>query len=291
MREGYKGEANPDPVQGPRKGHSVHASRMVTRQLWIKELVTLVCGHPNPTDRRKAPGFGWGPFSFQIESCIAMRFHHVEKPFDYTTGRVYDGSMAYKHRTYLGLAAVLVGSLITVSSVQVSGATPPDPEHKVTICHRTNSDSNPYVQITVDESAVDGQKGADHYGEHKGPIWNPTLKDQKIEWGDIIPPVSPYHSGQNWSSEGQAILNRGCTVQNASTTSTTTVSTTSTTLQGATSIPKATTSVPTDVSLIPPTTIVRDGYLPRTGSALFPLAAAGITLIALGWYLLRQRNG
>src|SRR3990167_5419152 len=38
-----------------------------------KELVTLVCGHPNPTDRRKAPGFGWGPFSLPPQKLIAMR--------------------------------------------------------------------------------------------------------------------------------------------------------------------------------------------------------------------------
>ena len=32
-------------------------------------------------------------------------------------------------------------------------------EDNVTICHRTNSVSNPYVVITVDPSAVDGDLG------------------------------------------------------------------------------------------------------------------------------------
>lgn len=90
---------------------------------------------------------------------------------------------------------------------------------KVTICHRTNSAKNPYVVITVDSNAVDGVANdkndhADHFGEHKGPIASSfevasKLKKDKIEWGDIIPPVAP-HSGQNWTAEGQAILENGC---------------------------------------------------------------------------------
>lgn len=92
--------------------------------------------------------------------------------------------------------------------------------HKVTICHRTDSATNPYVKITVDDDAVDGQAAshgnhADHYGEHKGPLayseaYAQQLKDSHIEWGDIIPPVAPYHSGQNWDTQGQTILNNGC---------------------------------------------------------------------------------
>lgn len=93
-------------------------------------------------------------------------------------------------------------------------------EDKVTICHRTDAVNNPYVEITVDSNAVDGVAGnsgnqADHFGQHKGPIATNEavardLKEDHVEWGDIIPPVPPHHGGQNWSSVGQAILENDC---------------------------------------------------------------------------------
>ncbi len=88
-------------------------------------------------------------------------------------------------------------------------------EEKVTLCHRTNSVKNPYVKITVDQSAVDGNEKSDHFGEHKGPIATSEavaqqLKNDKTEWGDIIPPVEGVHEGLNWTAEGQAIFNNDC---------------------------------------------------------------------------------
>ena len=78
----------------------------------------------------------------------------------------------------------------------------------ITICHRTNSNVNPYVAIGPDTAGV----AHGHDTEHEGPLWNSTLKAQKIEWGDIIP---PYHyqdtdyPGQNWTPEGIAFYNNG----------------------------------------------------------------------------------
>jgi hypothetical protein len=63
--------------------------------------------------------------------------------------------------------------------------------HMVTICHRTGSESNPYVIITVDVAAIDGQEANDHDGHDQvgnGPI------------GDVIPPVVGYNDdGKNWN--------------------------------------------------------------------------------------------
>lgn len=121
---------------------------------------------------------------------------------------------------------VVIAALLVVGLVSVGGGSSASAQavvvqdDKVTICHRTNSVTNPYVEITVDEDAVDGQAGKskgqpDHYGEHKGPVATSEevaqgYKDDKIEWGDIIPPVPGYHEGLNWTEEGQAIYNNGC---------------------------------------------------------------------------------
>jgi len=110
------------------------------------------------------------------------------------------------------LPTLTVTSLLVFSVFNIFAAT-----DNVTICHRTNSATNPYTSITINPSALDGVAGnsesePDHYGEHQGPLASSEavaqdLKDAKIEWGDIIPPVSPFHTGLNWTTEGQAIWN------------------------------------------------------------------------------------
>src|SRR3974390_1051044 len=84
----------------------------------------------------------------------------------------------------IGFGTVLaLGATMTVFGLNAAWASAP-PGHKVPLCHRTDSDSNPYVQITVDVSAAGIHEG---HADHTGPIWNATLKASHVKWGDIIP--------------------------------------------------------------------------------------------------------
>lgn len=104
------------------------------------------------------------------------------------------------------------------SANKPNGCTPNTPN--VTLCHGTNSNTNPYEQITVDAAgAYDGHLG------HTGPVWNSTLKDQHISWGDVIPPFT--YQGKdyslNWDATGQAIWRVGCNIPSTTNTVTATV--------------------------------------------------------------------
>jgi len=91
-----------------------------------------------------------------------------------------------------------------------------DNNPKITICHRTDSVTNPYDHISVDVSAADGGNDrGDHYSEHQGPLaysqaYAQTLKNAHQNWGDIIPPVPGHHNGLNWTTLGQAMYNNDC---------------------------------------------------------------------------------
>jgi hypothetical protein len=116
-----------------------------------------------------------------------------------------------------------------------ANATKPDPEHKVTLCHATNSYSNPYVEITVDVASVlhNGHDG------HDGPVFYPAIP-KHTKWGDIIPPFDfgpgEVYGGKNWTADGIAVLNNGCKLPSTATTTTTT------------SLPETTTTVPPPTS-------------------------------------------
>ncbi len=82
---------------------------------------------------------------------------------------------------------------------------------KVTLCHRTNSDHNPYVRITVSINSV--IKSSGHDG-HNGPVYAAGMKAAHQKWGDIIPAFSydgGSYAGQNWAA-GAAIFGAGCAV-------------------------------------------------------------------------------
>jgi len=71
---------------------------------------------------------------------------------------------------------------------------------KVTICHTTGSQQNPYQKLTVDEDAVDGLGQGDHNS------------DGHQNGKDIIPPGPWDADGRNWDTQGQAIYNNDCQI-------------------------------------------------------------------------------
>jgi hypothetical protein len=146
----------------------------------------------------------------------------------------------------MGVVAAGVFLVVTASAPLGAGATQGTPEHKITLCHATDSRSNPYVEVTVDVASVQFQG---HAG-HDGPIFSPDLPEH-TKWGDIIPPFdfgdAGSYPGKNWTAEGQAIFDDGCNVPSPTTTTvaptTTTVAPTSTTVA-----PTTTTAAPTTTS-------------------------------------------
>jgi hypothetical protein len=114
-------------------------------------------------------------------------------------------------------AAIMLGVALAAGVLAITtsagGLVPPGDGivSSVEICHATRSNSNPYV---INEPAADGNVSG-HAG-HTGQVWEdvtPTLKQQGIQWGDIIPPFNydgGSFAGLNWDAAGQAIYANDC---------------------------------------------------------------------------------
>ena len=104
----------------------------------------------------------------------------------------------------IAAGAVAVGAVAVAVPAMTAAA---GPAGKVTLCHRTDSQTNPYVQITIATAgAFNG-----HFKKHKGTVWTNT-HPKEPKWGDIIPPFT-FRGTQyslNWDSQGQAIFDIGC---------------------------------------------------------------------------------
>jgi LPXTG-motif cell wall-anchored protein len=145
------------------------------------------------------------------------------------------------------VAAWLLAVVSLALVVHTAGAAT---HNKVTICHRTDSYTNPYVRETVDVSAVDGA-GANDHSHHTGPIFSPGIP-KRTKWGDIIPGVL------NWTAEGQSIWSNGCALPGVPTTTASPTSEGSSTTEG----PPITGGPPptaggstTTIEVVPPTSV------------------------------------
>jgi ABC-type sugar transport system substrate-binding protein len=97
--------------------------------------------------------------------------------------------------------------LLAVGGALLFAALPADATaDKVTFCHATGSESNPYVEVEAAAAGVfNGHLGAGHQGGE-----------------DIIPPFTYQQNvySQNYDAEGQAILAAHCAVPSETTTTT-----------------------------------------------------------------------
>lgn len=105
--------------------------------------------------------------------------------------------------------ASALGALAPVTATLASN----NKDHKVTICHATNSATNPYVVNTVDYNSIVRKSGHDgHNGGVAVSVAHATeLKNNKQMWGDIIPAIAKHnYAGKNLTTEGRTILANGC---------------------------------------------------------------------------------
>jgi hypothetical protein len=112
----------------------------------------------------------------------------------------------------VAVTAAALGTTVLLASGAGAAA-----EHKITICHATDSVTNPYVSITVDyHSTIKAGHGA-----HDGPVYTEGIEGR---WGDIIPAFDfgdgKAFEGQNLEDGGQGLLDAGCvgTVETTTTT-------------------------------------------------------------------------
>ena len=194
--------------------------------------------------------------------------------------------------------------------VTSGGATAtPKPADNVTLCHRTDSETNPYRVETVDPAIAHKA-----HLDHTGTVWFPG-HPKEPKWGDIIPPFTYLGNvfSLNWDAAGMAIWNNGCQPVSESTSPSTTTTTTapstspSTTTTSTTPSTSSTTSLATSpvVTSKPPSTSgsgtipqsVNAGLHTVTSSAarlwgvVLLLSAGLIGLITAFWPATGRRHG
>lgn len=96
------------------------------------------------------------------------------------------------------LACGAVTGLVLLSGGTAAIASPP-PDHKVTYCHATGSETNPFVVITTDELAV--VRGHQNHQDHEDVI-------PEFDWE--LPNASGHFPGLNWGPGAADFIANGC---------------------------------------------------------------------------------
>ena len=188
----------------------------------------------------------------------------------------------------LTLSAVATVATLSLSSVAfaTNNTNAEASDHKVTVCHATDSATNPYVKITVDTHAV---VKAGHGGHDATVIATTTakaqeLKDAHTKWGDVIPAIPDQNfAGVNWSEEGKALFNHGCAMPTETPATTTPTEDKDHTDKEKTPVKSTVTPASTGAASTP-------AELPQTGAS--PIASVlGLgSLVTAGSYYLNSRR-
>jgi hypothetical protein len=188
------------------------------------------------------------------------------------------------------LLLLLVPLLVFVATLTIANAawaTKPDPGHKVTLCHRTGSATNPYIVITTDIASDGYVKGGHNNHEQVGNGLG----------GDIIPAYTYQdfsYPGKNLDfvfpngETGAEVLAAGCVLTSVSPTPTPTETPPPTSTPPPTTPPPTTKPPKTHTPTWTPTWTPTNGATPGkhplafTGSNTAKAAGAAAALTGLG---------
>ncbi|MHA7154947.1 hypothetical protein [Arthrobacter sp. TMN-50] len=96
------------------------------------------------------------------------------------------------------LASLAAAGLVLLGGAPSAIASPP-PDHKVTYCHATGSETNPFVVITTDEIAV--VRGHQNHQDLEDVI-------PPFDWA--LPNASGSFPGLNWGPGAEEFIANGC---------------------------------------------------------------------------------
>src|SRR3954452_24736714 len=116
-------------------------------------------------------------------------------------------------RTPFAFVAALALASGALAATAITAGADPNGENKVTVCHATRAETNPYREITVSVNSI--LHGQGHDAPHEGDVFQIDVPKSEQDWGDIIPAFNGF-AGVNDNAAGLAILNNGCVPGTAS---------------------------------------------------------------------------